>query len=398
MIAPLRSETRLLDVLRSQFQNRGCREKLERELARYFGVEHVLLTHSARTGIYFLLKALPQKRVYLPAYNCWAVPEAVLYAGKEPNYVDIRLDDYNMDPERLGEALVPGSIVLATHQFGIPCDLEALTRLARERDSVLIEDNAAAFGSEIGGRRTGTFGVAGVLSFDYSKTVASGKGGAILFSDAELYRKVKALHDAETHEPSLAQSVGYTLLPLAYRYATHPLVYRLTYALFRRIRGCSGSGPHCDLGEGNDSYRLAFDDRRAKLAWLNLKRAPRTLALREEVCRFYRGAVAESGRLEGPVLPARASAALVKFPVRLKEGDRRRFYDRCVARGFDPSFLFPFHFRDDRHPCPNAETAAREAMALPVYSALSRGQLQKVQRILAEEGRRAPVAATGGDA
>lgn len=392
MIAPVRSEIRLLDVLRSLFGNRGYRERLEGELARYFGVEKVLSTHSARTALYLLLKALPHKRVYLPAYNCWAVPEAVLYAGKEPHYVDIRLQDYNMDLAKLRDALLPGSIILATHQFGIPCDLDPLLKLARERDCLVLEDNAAAFGSEYRGRKTGTFGTAGVLSFDYSKAIAAGKGGAILFNDVALYRRVKALQEAELEHPTLLQSLKYTLLPLAYSYATHRLVYRLTYALFRRIRGCSGSGPRCDLSDRNASYRLAFDDRRAKLAWLSHRRVAQTLARRKRVCDFYRFQIAEVGRITGPEIPGWVSAALVKFPIRLTGGGRQYFYQACLTQGLDPAFLFQFHFQDDRHPCPNAETAAREAMALPVYGALSSRDLARVKHIICNQDSYAPAA------
>ena len=81
--------------------------------------------------MYYLLKALPQKKVYLPAYTCWAVPAAIKHAGKELVYVDINLADYNMDVDKLIEIPgTPDSIILATHQFGIPCDIEAIKTIA----------------------------------------------------------------------------------------------------------------------------------------------------------------------------------------------------------------------------------------------------------------------------
>ena len=111
---------------------------------------------------------MPQKKVYLPAYNCWAVAEAVHRAGKKPIYIDISLNDYNMDTSKLEEVLERDSIVIATHQFGIPCDIEAILQIASERQCVVIEDNAAAFGSEIRGKKTGGFALAGIVSFDLS--------------------------------------------------------------------------------------------------------------------------------------------------------------------------------------------------------------------------------------
>ena len=385
MIATLRSEIRLLDVMRSLFLNQGYVEKLERELTEYFGVENSLLTHSCRTGIYFLLKALPQKKVYLPAYNCWAVTEAAMYAGKEIEYVDISLNDYNMDIAKLRACLVPDAIILATHQFGIPCDIEAIMELARERNCVVLEDNAAAFGAEVGGKKTGSFGSAGVLSFDYSKTVVSGKGGAILFNDAELYRKVRAVHDKEVRRPALRTSLKFMLLALAYSYATHRLAYPLTYAVFKRIRGSSRSAPAYDLTPGNGSYTLAFDDGRAKLAHLNMKRLGSTMARRILVNDFYRGFLACCTKIVSPELRDGVTAAMVKLPIRLKGADRQHFYDNCVEKGLDLAFLFQFHYSGNRDDCPNARIAADEAMGLPVYGSLSSRDLNKMKSIILDE-------------
>lgn len=383
MIATLRSEIHLLDVIRSLSFNKGYIEKLECELTRYFGVRQSLLTHSCRSGIYFLLKALPQKRVYLPAYNCWAVTEAALYAKKEIRYVDISLDDYNMDLDRLRECLLPDSVILATHQFGIPCDIQAILALARERNCIVLEDNAAAFGSQIEGKKTGSFAAAGVVSFDYSKMVVAGKGGAILFNDLDLHRKVRSLQEQEVRAPGFLKSLGYAMLPLAYSYATHRLVYRLTYALFRRIRGSNRSEAGCDLRPGNGSYTLGMDGIRAKLAFLGMNRLAETMARRKRVTEFYRCEIAGNRRMTAPEMAPRHEAALIKFPFRLNGADREHFYESCVAQGLDISFLFQFHYGGET--CPNAGIAAREAMGLPVYGSLSSRQLQKMKSIVMDD-------------
>lgn len=385
MIATLRSEIRFLDLIRSLFLNQGCSEKLERQLTEYFGVKKSLLTHSGRTGIYFLLKALPQKKVYLPAYNCWAVTEAAQYAGKEIEYVDISLSDYNMDIAKLRACLEPDSIILATHQFGIPCAIEAIIELARERNCLVIEDNAAAFGAEIKGKKTGSFGSAGVVSFEHSKTVVSGKGGAILFNDLELYRKVRAVYDKEVAKPGFLQSLKWMLIPLAYSYATHRFTYRLTYALCQRIRGANKSTAACDLTPANESYRFDFDDRRAKLVSLNLERLPGIMAKRELVSDFYLNHIAGSARIVTPVIADGVKPSMVKFPIRLNGADRQHFYDRCIEKGVDLGFLFQFHYSSSQDACPNARIAASEGIALPVYSALNSRDLNRIKSVILDE-------------
>lgn len=385
MIAPLRSEIRLADVIRSLVRNAGYIAKLEGELVRYFGVRKALLTHSGRTGLYFLFAALPHKKVYLPAYNCWAVTEAALYAHKEIEYVDIDLNDYNMDVEKLRDTLVADSIILATHQFGIPCDIEAIMALARERNCMVIEDNAPALGSEIRGKKTGSFGAASIISFDYSKAVASGKGGAILFNDEELYHTVKVVHDQTTVPTGALKSLRYMFVALGYSYATCKWLYPLIYALFRRTRGCSISAPVYDLTKQNESYRLACDERRAKLAYLGMKRLESVVRKRGKITDYYLQVCRGNRNITPPDIPEGAEAALLKFPIRLQGFDREYFYARCLEKGIDLAFLFPFHYNSDHDCCPNARIAAQQAMSLPVYAALSTGDLQKIKEMLDDE-------------
>lgn len=385
MIAPLRSEIRLLDAIRSLFWNRGYGTKLENELVAYFGVRKALLTHSGRTGLYFLFKALPHKKVYLPAYNCWAVTEAALYANMDIEYVDISLDDYNMDVAKLRATLVADSIILATHQFGIPCDIEAITELARERNCIVIEDNAPALGSEVKGKKTGSFGAAAIISFDHSKTIVSGKGGAILFNDEELYYTIKGMHDQATVQPGAMKSLRYMLVALAYSYATHKWLYPFTYTLFKRTRGNSASSPSYDLTKQNESYRLACDEMRAKLAFLGMKRLGNVVRKRDEITDFYLRESCRNGNIIPPVIPEGVKVALLKFPIRLKGFDREYFYAKCLEKGIDVAFLFPFHYGTDQDAYPNARIAARQTMSLPVYGALNCRDLHEIKRVLDDE-------------
>ena len=370
MIAPIRSEIQLRDVLACVRRNKGYGKKLEAALAEYFSVEKVQLTHSGRSALYFLLRALPQEKVYLPAYNCWAVAEAVMYAKKQIEYVDISLEDFNMDLARLRDVLEPGSIIIATHQFGIPCDIDAILRLASERHCFVIEDNAAAFGSEIGGKKTGGFADAAILSFDNAKTVVSGKGGAILFNDVALYDKVREIYALEVGSAGIFAPLKSMVMALGYCYATHKRVYPFTYAIFKAIRGSSrarkDNGPESKAG-----YRLGFDDMRAKLAYLSLKRVDEVIKRREGLAEFYLADDALSAVISLPVVAEQAKAVFIKIPFRPKRLHRALFYEQCKAQGVDPEYLFPYHYGDDQSGFPNARAAAKQGMALPMYSRLS---------------------------
>lgn len=386
MIPLLRSEISIVDVIKSALHYRGYGQTLQTELVGYFGVKQALLTHSGRTGLYFLLKALPQKKVYLPAYNCWVVTEAVRYAKKEIEYVDINLDDYTMDVAKLAEVLVPESIIIATHQFGIPCNIEAILEVAKQRKCFVIEDNAPAFGSEYKGKKTGSFCDASFISFDYSKLLVSGKGGAVLFNDEELYHRVKTIHDNEIKLPGFFKSLKHMLIALSYSYATHELFYPLTYVLFKKIRGLNKSFPSYNFGDQNESYRYGYDDMRAKLAYLGMKRLEKTIQRRKEILDCYLKEVVRNENIIPINLPDYIEPVMLKLPFRLKNSDREYFYKKCLKKGLDIAFLFPYFYEKNGRACLNARIAADQAMALPIYSSLKEADLLKIKGVFHDKG------------
>ena len=145
-------------------------DRFAEKLKDYYGIKNIILTPSGRGGLYLLFKALPQKRVILPAFDCRAVVEAATIAAKEIDYVDIDLTDYNMNVERLRERIKPDSIVVATHQLGIPCKLDEIAKICAENNSVMLEDSAASFGAVYKGKKTGTIGDTAACSFCQNKT------------------------------------------------------------------------------------------------------------------------------------------------------------------------------------------------------------------------------------
>jgi len=382
MIARIRPETRYAHLFRSLFTGADYKYRLEEELKDYFGVAEVLLTEAGRVGLYYLLKALPQKRVYLPAYTCWAVPEAVRLAGKEPVYVDIRLNDYNMDVARLAEQLVPDSIILATHQFGIPCDIEAILALAGERNCLVLEDNAAGFGSTYNGEKTGRFGSAGILSFEYSKVLCCGKGGAILFNDADLYARVKQLHDRDVDKGGVLDRVRPLLSLFGYLLLTAKPVFPLTHKLFSRAKGETTGYPGEEPGAPARHYLTAFDNLRGTLAYHGMLAIDTLAERRKEIADFYLNELQESKTIDLPDFPDDKSPVFMRFPVRVKTMEKQRFYEKCVSAGVDLAFTFSYSCAADADAFPGAHRAAKTVLNLPLYSRLTRADVEKVRDVI----------------
>lgn len=169
------------------------RERLKEMIRIFFSVDDVLLTSSARCAIFMIVRSLPQKKVIVPAYTCEVVIEAIKLTGKEIVFAPVNKETLNIScyPE-----IDSDTIVIATHQYGHPCEMYQLSNACKEKGAILIEDCAGSFGSRIDGKLTGTFGDYGIFSFSASKTLHSPtKGGFIIARNKKLIDNVLPISD-----------------------------------------------------------------------------------------------------------------------------------------------------------------------------------------------------------
>lgn len=133
--------------------------------------------------------------VIVPPYTFISTASAVLEANGVPVFVDIDPETYNLDPAQIEAAITPRTrAIIPVHFAGLPCDMARITALARRHNLVVIEDAAHAHGSEFQGRRAGSLGDMGCFSFQASKTLTSGEGGAITTSQEGFERIARSLH------------------------------------------------------------------------------------------------------------------------------------------------------------------------------------------------------------
>ena len=130
--------------------------------------------------------------------------EAALLAGKEILFGDSEEFGFNMAVDSLKERLNADTILLATHQFWITCDIHSMIQIAREAGAFLIEDASASFGSRINDQITGTLGDAAFFSFDSTKLVnVPLKRGFLRVSDPEVVRPLPSFYRVR-HRPHAA--------------------------------------------------------------------------------------------------------------------------------------------------------------------------------------------------
>ena len=129
----------------------------------------------------------PGDEVIVPAYTWLATGTAVVVVGATPVVVDIEPDTYCIDPVEVEKAITPKTrAIIPVHLYGSMADMDKIMEIARKHNLFVIEDCAHAHGSEWAGKHAGTLGDVGSFSFQQSKTIASGEGGACITNDPAL--------------------------------------------------------------------------------------------------------------------------------------------------------------------------------------------------------------------
>jgi dTDP-4-amino-4,6-dideoxygalactose transaminase len=173
-------------------------EKLERELARFLGVSHVVAVSSGTAALQVALASLgvgPGQEVIIPAYMWVAVVAAVVNQGAIPVLADID-ETFCIDTRDLKRRITAKtSGVIVVHMSGAPANITELVRIARAQNLFVLEDCAQCAGGTVGGQKVGTFGDLGCFSFQMNKNMTSGEGGCVATNNQRLYQRAVACHD-----------------------------------------------------------------------------------------------------------------------------------------------------------------------------------------------------------
>ena len=160
------------------------------EFAAYTGAASCAMMANGTVTLEVAMQALgigPGDEVIVPAYTWLATGTAVVVVGATPVVVDIEPDTYCIDPVEVEKAITPKTrAIIPVHLYGSMADMDKIMEIAQKHNLYVIEDCAHAHGSEWAGKHAGTIGNVGSFSFQQSKTIASGEGGACITNDPAL--------------------------------------------------------------------------------------------------------------------------------------------------------------------------------------------------------------------
>lgn len=333
-------------------------QECEAAVAEYCGAACGLGVSSGSDALLIALMAEgigPGDEVITTSYSFFATVGAIARTGATVVFVDIDPVTYNIDPSKLEAAVTPKTrAIIPVHLYGQMADMDAVTTVAKAHGLIVIEDAAQAIGSEWKGRRAGSIGDYGCFSFFPSKNLGCfGDGGMVTMQDEK-----KARH-----------------------------------AAILRNHGMDPKYYHHEIG-GN--FRL--DALQAAVVTIKLRHLDGWTAARQANAARYKRLFEAAGLVQ---------SGAVSLPV---EGENRHIYNQYIVRSPDRDGLLehlrsrevgcevyypvPLHLQECFRPLgyaegafPEAERAARETLALPIYPDLTDEMAGRVVEVIAEFAR-----------
>lgn len=171
--------------------------ELEARVCEMLNVRHCIAVSSCTSGLMLVLRAAEVAgEALVPSFTFTATAHAVRWSGLRPIFVDCDRDTLTLSPELIARTAGPRtSVVVATHVFGTPCDVDGLEAVARRLGLRVVYDAAHAFGSRSRARPIGGFGDAEVFSLTPTKPLIAGEGGLITTNDDLLAERCRIGRD-----------------------------------------------------------------------------------------------------------------------------------------------------------------------------------------------------------
>jgi dTDP-4-amino-4,6-dideoxygalactose transaminase len=190
----------VVDALRSGWVTTGPKtRRFETDFVEYLGggIEAVAV-NSATAGLHLAVEAAgigPGDEVVTTTHTFTATAEVVRYLGADPVFVDIDPASYCIDVQAIEAAVTPRTrAIMPVHYAGYPCDMDAITTVARRHDLKIIEDAAHALPTLYRERLVGTLdSLATVFSFYATKTITTGEGGMVVTRDPAIARRARLM-------------------------------------------------------------------------------------------------------------------------------------------------------------------------------------------------------------
>jgi perosamine synthetase len=173
--------------------------EFERQFAQRAGSQYATSVCNGTVALHLALESLGVgcgDEVIVPTLTYIASVNAIAYTGAIPVFADSEREYWQLDPEKIEQHITPHTkAIMPVHLYGAACDMDAIMKIARKHNLLVIEDCAEATGTKFGNQTAGSFGDISCFSFFGNKTITTGEGGMVVTNSKTLYDRCKHLKE-----------------------------------------------------------------------------------------------------------------------------------------------------------------------------------------------------------
>lgn len=318
---------------------------LEKEVAVYCGTKYGVGVASGTDALILAMKALdvgPGDEVMTTPFTFFATAESISTVGAKPVFVDIDPKTYNIDPNLIEKKITKKTkAIMPVHLYGQCADMDPIMEIARKHGLKVIEDDAQAIGATYKGRRSGSMGDIGALSFFPSKNLGGfGDGGMVTTNDEKLAERIKSL----------------------------------------RVHGSSARYVHSEIGMNS-----RLDNLQAAVLRIKLKYLDKWLEARRETAEFYNEKL-KAAPVITPYVPDYNIHTYHQYTLRVKAG-REKLMKHLIDSGIETRTYYPIplHLQDcykglgyKKGSIKESEKASEEAFSIPIFPEMTQAQKEYI--------------------
>ncbi|MCX8022722.1 MAG: DegT/DnrJ/EryC1/StrS family aminotransferase [Syntrophorhabdaceae bacterium] len=317
-------------------------QEFEKEIEKYLGSGYVIAVNTGTSALHIALDAAgigKGDEVIVPSLTFCAGIEAILATGATPVFCDIEVDTLNIDIDDVETKITSKTkAIMPVHYCGNPCEMDRLLKLGRQKNILIVEDAAHAFGSIYKGKKIGSFGDITCFSFDPIKNITCGEGGAVVVHNDDLADVIRKKRNLGIDREAWSRYHG-----------KKPWYYEVT------VMG----------------YRYHMSNINAAIGLVQLKRLEQFIKRKREIVKRYNEAF--SG-IKGIALLKWNLNEIAPFSymMRITNGKRDELIDYLGEHGigsgvhYIPNHLQPL-FKSDAQSLPITEYVWKEIITLPLF-------------------------------
>jgi len=199
---------------------------LANQLVKMYKGSKAYLTNSGRSALLFGLTTLnlpKRSEIILQSFTCSAAVNPIISSGLVPKYIDIDLQNYNINPDKIKEQINQNTrAIVIQHTFGTPADVNKIKKIAQKHKLTLIEDCAHSLGASYKNKPVGSFGDISILSFGRDKVISSVFGGALIINNPKLFKSAEKIYS----------NLKYPSTKWTYQQLLHPIITSTSKMLY----------------------------------------------------------------------------------------------------------------------------------------------------------------------